>query len=500
MKKNLIYILFLSVLIIFYVWFTNSDEKIDHFTQVDRLPEIFPAYHNTTIPPNIAPLNFLVRDTASYYRVNIRLTDKNYIRIEGNSNKIKIPPSRWRQLLRKSEGRELQIELFLRQGDQSWLRYKPITMRIAREDIDRYLVYRLLKHQYMALGTMGIYQRDLQNFNETAVLENSVTKSCINCHTFHKNASEKFIIHMRYGPGAAMLLYNNSEIVKIDTRTEFNVSPAAYSSWHPNGNLLAFSVNKVKQFFHAAGGSRDVIDLSSDLILYTIDSNTITVSDLIANPRRMETFPAWSADGRHLYFVSAPQVDPKTAVFDFYRDIRYSLMRASYNPDKNNLNSPETVLGAEEIGGSITEPNPSPDGNYLLFTRSEYGNFPVCYQSSDLYMYDLKRHTYSKPEINSAQSECCPSWSSNSRWIVFASKRIDALYARLYISYVDSTGYVHPPFLLPQEDPAFYVTFLKTYNVPELIDAPVSVSQRALIAAAFDTSATKKAQLTMTRK
>jgi hypothetical protein len=498
-KKYLFYILLAAAIILLYTWLTSSGVKINRFTQIDRLPEIFPAYHSVTIPPNIAPLNFLARDTADYYLVNIIVKDKNFIRIEGKSPKIKIPPFQWSKLLKESTGEDLQFELFLRQGDQSWLRYKPVTLHIARESIDRYLVYRLLQQKYMILGSMGIYQRDLQSFTETTIMDNGVTKGCMNCHTFLNKSPEKFILHMRYNPATAMLLNYNDQIAAIDTRTEFNPAPAAYSSWHPDGNILAFSINKVKQFFHAAGGSRDVIDLSSDLVLYMINSNKVIVSDSIASPRRMETFPAWSADGRYLYFASAPQIDPKTAVSNYYRNIRYDLMRVLFNGDTNTFGQVETVISANEIGGSITEPRPSPDGRYVLFTCSEYGNFPVFYQSSDLYLLDLTTKTYSQPAINSDQADCYPTWSSNSRWMVFTSKRINGLFARLYISYVDSTGYMHPPFLLPQEDPAFYDTFLKTYNVPELINAPISVSERKLLAAAFDTSATQKPQLIMTR-
>jgi hypothetical protein len=500
MKKYIYYFLFLAVIIVIYVWFRPSGVKMDQFTQIDRLPDIFPAYHHVTIPPNIAPLNFLINDTAGYYLAKIEVENKEYIRIEGKSHIIKIPPSKWKQLLVEHKGQELRIELFLRQNDKQWLRYKPIAMRIAHEPIDRYLVYRLLKQQYMILGLMGIYQRDLQSFEETTVMDNSVTKSCLNCHTFYENSPDKFILHMRYGPATAMLLYYNDQITAIDTRTAFNSAPAAYPSWHPKGNLLAFSVNKVRQFFHGAGGNRDVIDLSSDLILYTIDSNTITVSDLLASPRRMETYPAWSADGRYLFFTSAPQIDPKSGLSDYYQHIRYDLMRASYNSDTNAFGPVETVLSAHKMDGSITEPRPSPDGNYLLFTLSAYGNFPVFYQSSDLYLFNLNTKTYMHPMINSDEADCYPTWSRNSRWIVFTSKRINGLYARLYISYVDASGFIHTPFLLPQEDPAFYNTFLKTYNVPELINKPVDVSQRQLVAAAFDTTAIKKAQLNMIQR
>ena len=60
------------------------------------------------------------------------------------------------------------------------------------------------------------------------------------------------------------------------------------------------------------------------------------------------------------------------------------------------------------------------------------------------------------------------SWSSNSRWFVFASKRDDGLYGKPYFCYVDRQGHAHKPFVLPQQDPQFYDMNLKSFNVPEL--------------------------------
>ena len=97
--------------------------------------------------------------------------------------------------------------------------------------------------------------------------------------------------------------------------------------------------------------------------------------------------------------------------------------------------------------------------------------------------------------VNSNRSESWHAWSSNGRWIVFASKRRDGLFGRLYISYVDADGRTRKPFLLPQEDPAFYDSFLKTYNVPEMIKEPVQIHWRHLLEAALDQSGTLQASL-----
>ena len=37
---------------------------------------------------------------------------------------------------------------------------------------------------------------------------------------------------------------------------------------------------------------------------------------------------------------------------------------------------------------------------------------------------------------------------------------------------------------MPQKDPAFYDSFIKNYNVPELITGPVTINYRKLLSAA----------------
>ena len=70
--------------------------------------------------------------------------------------------------------------------------------------------------------------------------------------------------------------------------------------------------------------------------------------------------------------------------------------------------------------------------------------------------------------VNSNRSDTYHSWSSNSRWFVFASKRDDGLYGKPYFCYVDRQGHARKPFVLPQADPDFYDENLKSFNIPDL--------------------------------
>ena len=194
----------------------------------------------------------------------------------------------------------------------------------------------------------------------------------------------------------------------------------------------------------------------------------------------MENLPTWSPDGKYLYFCSGTELSDDLKK----EEVLYDLCRISYNTAANAWGEVETIIDASHFGKSISFPRISPDGAKLLFCASDGGYFSIHYLSSDLYMLDLQTNQISRLPINSEQSESFHSWSSNSRWFVFAGKRKDGLCSRLYFSHVDDAGNAGKPVLLPQKNPRFYDTFIVNYNVPELISAPVKVDHWKLVQAA----------------
>ena len=145
----------------------------------------------------------------------------------------------------------------------------------------------------------------------------------------------------------------------------------------------------------------------------------------------------------------------------------------------------ETVLSAKKTGLGILEPRISPDGRFLLFCMLTYGAFPTLNPTSDLYLMDLKTGDYESLPCNSDKSDSWHSWSSNSRWFVFSSKRGDGLFMKPYFCYIDKNGKTYKSFILPQKDPAYYDSFYKIYQLPELIKKPISVKSRDLIQAIY---------------
>lgn len=462
---------------------------------VPRPPRIRPDYSGTVIPPNIAPLNFLVEEPGTDYRVRIRADQGAAIDVASRNGTIVIPVSRWQSLLSANRGGPLHFEVCIRDPDGQWTRFEPIVNTIAEADIDRYLCYRLIKPIYIIRVHVAIHQRDVQTYDESVVVSNQSFRrggGCVNCHTFAPHQPDQMLLHSRGSAElsdlSGMIVVRQGRVIKVDSRVlvrtaesdrgRVKKSLASYAAWHPTGRLAAFAASDIIQFFHAVGENRDVFNRESDLALYHADSNTVTTVPQLSQPDRVETFPAWAPDGRTLYFCSTAPLPVAR-----HREVRYDLMRVSYDPDAERWGDVEPVLLAKDTGLSITEPRVAPDGRWLLFCMSEYGEFPVFQPSSDLYLMDLTTRRYTRLAVNSPRSESWHSWSRNSRWIVFASKRLDGTFARLYFSYVDDQGQAHKPVLLPQKDPTFYDRFLKTYNAPELTPTPVPATERALVEA-----------------
>ncbi len=443
---------------------------------VPRIARIHPDYAGIVIPPNIAPLNFVVQEEGRRFAVRISGEAGEPIKIAGTSASIRIPRRRWQALLAANRGKDLHWEIFV-EADGRWRRYEPAVNHVAREEIDGHLVYRLIGPVQRGWSHVAIWQRDLTGFEESLVIDgSSFGDGCVNCHSFAANSPDRMFVGVRsHSFGNTTLFAEGGQVTKLATRF-------GYTAWHPSARLAAYSSNKVRQFFHAAGlEARDVIDLKSALAYYCVDSQESKPVPGVSDEQHLTTYPAWSPDGKVLYYCRAPILwSSEELPPERYADVRYSLMRVSYDLDTDTWGSAETVLSAEETGLSILQPRPSPDGRFLLFCMCQYGCFPVYQPTSDLYLMNLATGEWSKCAVNSELSESWHSWSSNSRWVAFSSKRRDGTFTRCYLSFVDEAGQLQKPFIVPREDPEFYDSFLKTISVPELVTGAVQVHPAAM--------------------
>ncbi len=449
---------------------------------VSRRPVLYPDYSETVIAPNIAPLNFEIKESGVRFLARVAGEKGGSVEVSSRDGRIVFPARAWKQLIAQNRGAAIRVTIAVQDKQGAYRRFDAVRIDIAEEDVDRYVVYRLIPPMDHFWVNIGIYQRDLEGFSERPVIENqnfSVERDgCVNCHSFRGNRPDRMSLQIRSPRfGKPMVVIKDGVPQTVDTSASgFSKFPAAYQTWHPDGRHIAYSVNEVMPLEHTIGEHRDVWDENSDLAVYDTDANEVSTTHDIADPDRRESWPSWSADGRYLYFCSAPRL-PMTRL----SEVKYDLMRISYDAATGTWGKRETVLSAADSGMSAAQPKESPDGRRLLFTLSDHGNFPIFQSTSDLYVIDLESGQ-PKPltAVNSRSSDSWHSWSSNGRWIVLASKREGGVLARIYFSYFDRNGRAHKPFVLPQEDPSFYESCTLTYNIPDLISNPVPVSASQL--------------------
>lgn len=448
-----------------------------------ELPPLFPDYAFCCVPCNIAPLNFEVKG-ASYVRADFSLGSTPLATLTGKST-LRIPEKSWSAWLNVGKGRSLTVQVSAwSEQHPAGIAYQPFDIHVAADEIDPWIAYRLIEPGYELWGKMGIYQRSLTSFDEQAIVTNDQNhRGCVNCHSFCNYSPKDLMFHAR-GKNGGTVIVRDGNPAKVDLSQLPPGWSGAYPMWHPSGRYIAFSANDTHQsFYHYGQTPVEVYDLSSNLMIYDLEKNNVLTDPRFTDTLRMETFPAFSPDGRQLYFCSAPAMPMPMA----NKELKYALLRVGFDPETGLLASQvDTLYTPQAKGGSASFPRLSPDGRYLLYTEAASATFPIWHKEADLKMIRLTdgKEMETTP-LNSTEAESYHVWSSNGRWILFSSRRLDGRYTRLFIAHLDREGRFHKPFLLPQLDPVQNVTRLKSYNLPEFIRGEVSLNPQQ-ITALFD--------------
>ena len=112
----------------------------------DRLLVLYPEYQDVTIPYNVAPLNFLVRNEG---------VDAVCVSVKG-----------------------------------AW--------QVVADKLDAYVSYRLIEPGYEVWNALQIRERCIENFEERILADNSQTDGkCMNCHVHGGNSGNFSMFHLR---------------------------------------------------------------------------------------------------------------------------------------------------------------------------------------------------------------------------------------------------------------------------------------------------------------
>ena len=432
---------------------------------------IYPDYKEVTIPANIAPLNFrYAMEDVRKAKTTFTLGGKS-VTIRGTQVEWRL--SAWKDFLKGAEGQTVTVEAeAVVKGEKVQDRW---TVHVSEDAIDGWLTYRLIEPSYQMFHEISIMERCIENFDETTICDYKHTENaCMNCHVHGQSRGDYSLYYIR-GPKGGSILNQNGTLRKLTLKADGMLSATVYGELHPEGRFGVFSTNIIWPSFHTMAASRmEVYDSESDLTVADFVNNRMINVPHVARDDKFETFPCFSADGKSVYYCVADTVSLPSQV----KDCLYDLVRADFDPETGLISEQvDTVWSARTNGGSVCHPKASPDGRWLMFTVADYGTFPLFHPECALYLADLQSgEIRPMDEIKGNKSDSYHSWSSNSRWFVFASKRGDGQYGKPYFCHLDADGRTSKPFVLPQKSSRFYVYNLKSFNVPDLGNASTGMT------------------------
>ena len=290
--------------------------------------------------------------------------------------------------------------------------------------------------------------------------------------------------HARQKDGGTVIAYDGT-LKRVNMRNDSILSAGVYPAWHPWLPFIVYSTDKTTQSFHTTNPNKiEVYDSESDLITYNVATDE--VCNLENDTTEYEVFPCWAPDGKMLYYCSAHlalQDSTATKQVETLRrveELKYNIYRKTFNPETFEFGPRELVFDASAIDSSAVLPRVSPDGRFLMFTMTHFSYFPIWHHDADLWMIDLRADSVTSVSpikaLNSPDTESYHSWSSNGRWVIFSSRRDDGSFTRPFIAHIDAEGHASRPFELPMLRPDAHRLSMKSYNVPEFMRGPVTVT------------------------
>ncbi|UCG26919.1 MAG: PD40 domain-containing protein, partial [Bacteroidales bacterium] len=187
----------------------------------------------------------------------------------------------------------------------------------------------------------------------------------------------------------------------------------------------------------------------------------------------------WSPDGKYIVFAKAKAIHDDESgndgsgivdtikaynllhsFFDRTRLFKYDLYRIPFNNGKGG--KAELLVGASENNKSNYFPRFSPDGKWIVYCQAE--SFMLLMPDSKLFIIPAEGGTPREMTCNTDDMNSWHSWSPNSKWIVFSSKKRGP-YTDLYLTHIDENGNDTPPVLLENLSIKY-----RAVNIPEFVN------------------------------
>lgn len=457
----------------------------------------YPA-EGTLFPPEIVAPTFTWQDEAgdaAQWEIVVR-DDSGAEILRGTSNEPRWRPAEdaWREIKKRSLERDAEVTV-TRTGpvpDASTPPTARVRIRTSKDPVGDALFYREVPLPFLKavqdpaqirwrFGTI-----DMEDGPPIVLKDLPV---CGNCHSFADDGSV-LGLDVDYGndkggygilPVAREMVMSDDKIITWSDykREDGELTFGLLSRVSPTGRYVISTV-KDRSVFVAMPDlmiSQLFFPIKGILVYYDRETKQFAPLPGADDPQYVQTNAAWSPDGKEIVFARAKahkleRLEQQNAALLDAKDVpeftverkpfQYDLYRIPFNGGKGG--TPVPLEGASNNGMSNYFPKYSPDGKWIVFTKSK--SYMLLQPDSELWIVPAKGGEARRLKHNTPRMNSWHSWSSNSRWLVFSSK-VNGPYTQLFLTHIDENGNDSPPVLLER-----FTSPDRAANIPEFVKLP----------------------------
>jgi hypothetical protein len=462
-------------------------------------------YEGTVFPPEIAAPTFRWTDCSSastQWLVMVRCGETQ-TPVYALADTPQWTPDRatWETIKAGSVGAPAEVAVFGVRATPAKALTSESRIRISTspDRVDASIFYRQVPLPFKT-GTRALRQMkwrlgDIASYDTPPVVMQNLS-TCASCHLFSKDG-RLVSMELNYrGDSGAHFIAPVEETIALSAKNFMTwkdfpkpdllpQTRGVFAKLSPGGNYMVGTVNEIAFFALTNDPAFCQLFFPTYGVLAWYDVAKREFQRLPGADDRafVQTDPNWSPDEAYVVFARArtrnEYHDDITNIRTRVEDadiqslnrkypIQFDLYRIPFNQGRGGI--PEPLEGASCNGMSNYFARYSPDGRWIVFTRSRSGI--MLQPDSELFMIPASGGQPRRMRCNRKRFNSWHSFSPNGKWLLFSSK-VNSDFTEIFLTHIDESGMDSPPVCLSRFSDNRYAA-----NVPEFANLQAGAIRR----------------------
>ena len=323
-----------------------------------------------------------------------------------------------------------------------WLTSKsrPVRLVVSERALTDRIIYRVVPLYFTPADPVAIKQLCL---GQPPIQLAQIERACVGCHAYSGDSA--MLNCVQYKTRKAVTAQRNAGSFRLG-RHDFG--QFCFVALSPDGKYAAVVKSTSGKLVLRTGKDLsvpfDLVCKSADIYIYNFAADTLTPLPGACDPQFNEDMPWFSPDGKTIIFSRYRPDIPRILRWQAPTVKAMDLYEVPFNDGKGG--APVPVPNASANGLHQYFARYAPNGKWMSFCRADACKGVFVRKDSDIYLMSRNDHVVTKMSLNkNGTMDSWHDWSSDSRWLIFSSKRDRNQLTAVYLSYIDDNGKDLPP-------------------------------------------------------